>query len=63
MLPFSLSLSVFFITYSALLPKLLETGDNKEMELENHSFEVMFLFDAMPFQYIEPLFILVHRKF
>jgi hypothetical protein len=40
-----------------------DRGDNKEMELENHSFEVMFLFNAMPFQYIEPLFILVHRKF
>jgi hypothetical protein len=40
-----------------------DRGDNKEMELEKHNFKVMFLFNAMPYQYIDPLFILVHRKF
>jgi hypothetical protein len=62
MLPFSLFF-FFFKTYCSDAKTVGDRGDNKELELEKHNFKVMFLFNAMPYQYIDPLFILMHRKF
>jgi len=42
---------------------VLEKENKRSRKRESYRFAVMFLFIAVPCQYIEPLVILMHRRF